>query len=70
MAAQRLYGVFWTDNGIPKWGMARNGRGARRIAREKAGLCLSMPLPDTQSWDAPTFRVCADRVEGDWRGHD
>lgn len=63
MAAQRLYGVFYTVDGTPKWSMHRNGRLARRYARILKGELGSMPLPTTRSWDAPTFRVCADRYE-------
>lgn len=72
---QRLYGVFWTEDrpdgrlGVQMWGLERNGKHARRYARRVRGLCLSMllPGPEYRLWDAPTFRHCADRVEGDWR---
>jgi hypothetical protein len=68
MAAHRLYGVFWTEEGRAVWGLSRNGRQARKAARIHQGLCLSMRLPyGNGAWDAPTFRVCSDRLEADYR---
>lgn len=68
MAAHRLYGVFWTEAGRAMWALGRNGRMARRMARLRQGLCVSMVLPaGGGGWDAPTFRACADRIEADYR---
>ena len=65
MAAQRLYGVFWhREDGIAMWGLHRNGRQARKIAKARKGELASMPLPSSGGpWDATTFRHCADRYE-------
>jgi hypothetical protein len=57
VAAHRLYGVFWTEEGRAMWGLSRNGRQARKAARTHQGLCLSMQR----------FRVCSDRLEADYR---
>lgn len=68
MAQHRLYGVFWQENGRPMWGMSRSRKRALRAARVQKALCVSMPLPSSNGpWDAPTFRHCADRQEGDYR---
>lgn len=77
MAAQRLYGIFWNAwiidragkaYACPSWTLERNGTRARRVARHNRGICVSMLLPGSAgSWDAPTFKACADRVEADYR---
>lgn len=65
----RLYGLFWTDStGKAMWALGRHGRIARKVGKARKALVLSIPLPAGGGpWDAPTFRACADRVEGDYR---
>src|SRR4030095_3816094 len=68
MAQQRLYGAFWTnEDGTAMWTLGRNGARMRQQARKYRALVLSMPLPGSYAWDAPTFRVSADRVDADYR---
>jgi hypothetical protein len=64
MAAHGLYGIFaTTENGRRTWGMVRNGRLALRIGRRVKGEVYRMDLPGSNGpWDAPTFRVIADRI--------
>lgn len=65
---QYLYGVFFqaphyrTGQLVAHWGMHRNGRTAKRIARRVSGYVTRMPLPspEVQVWDAPTFKVCSE----------
>lgn len=55
-----LYGVFAQQNGRNVWAMERNKRRALRLGRKLRGFVMAMPLPETASWDAPTFRACSD----------
>lgn len=68
MAQHRLYAIFFTNaKGNPAWGMDREKRRALKAGRFTKGLVMSMPLPRPGAWDAPTFRMCADKTEGDYR---
>ena len=61
----KLYAVFYTSHdGKAMWGMHRNGRTARQIAKRVAGVLHAMPLPSREArvWDAPTFRHCSDLI--------
>ncbi len=58
MARHGLYGVFVGT----KWAMCSNKRTALREARRMQGEVRRMPLPNTRSWDSPTFYTCSDRI--------
>jgi hypothetical protein len=65
MAAHGLYGMFWThpQTGEALWLLERNGRYARKAMRRLKGEVYRMDLPGSNgAWDAPTFRVIADRI--------
>ena len=64
-----LYGFYFTDG---TWALARGGRLRERIklARERRAdlyrLRHAYGYGSPPAWDAPTFRVTADRI-GDYR---
>lgn len=62
-------GVPTSTENRQRWTMERSKRRAVRLARAQRGIVRSMPLPlERHAWDWPTFNVCADRTEVDYRG--
>ena len=55
-----LYGIFIDDGN--KWALATNKRQALRFAKERGGYVTQMRYPESNSWDAPTFKVCSDMI--------
>jgi hypothetical protein len=76
MARHGLYGLFWQeirpDNPAlgsvsafryrAMWAMARNKRVALREGRKRSAVVTRMDLPQSTSWDAPTFKACSDVI--------
>lgn len=60
-----LYGVYVTIDGIDKWGLTRRKREALKFAKRHRGYVHKLDdsgWGSPSSWDAPTFRVTADRI--------
>ena len=61
----KLYGIFVVIDSVPKWCLCRNKRKAIKFARQHQGEVRALDdsgWGSPSSWDAPTFRVTADRV--------
>lgn len=66
MSMRYQYAIFWTDPARGAvWARALNRRQALRAARVGHGEVYAMRYPGAAAdhgWDAPTFRVCSDRI--------